>query len=440
MAQFTTDKPKWRRMVGVLPQVNTFWRTTALGTPHLWCTITTCWPFDAERDVPLAKMYLERAKGLPTTFVLRDIRSVSAGPVAEVFKAMAPTLHTLIFESKWPPAFIFERLRKEKVEFQYLRRLKASRSRASRHAQKRFLALVVALEQVYIKTQEFADLGRLWSQVTDFEGPFMTAETVPRIFFRAQSLCRCSLDIIFQDLGAPVQNASQHHALRTLSLTLWSPHAGLPSPLDHFPSFTNLEHFTIVANESSSVPISPFLVRSGASLLYLQVSGPFPVGDLILCLRYTPRLRFLYFKVDDEFQDDFVKCLVYYSISPILPELEVLSIKGELRLHPTTLWDVVTSRNCRLDLDPFHLSARPRKDDPPIIRPLSHIILSEEGSLEETEPPFVTVVTRLDQEYGVTLQLRQTGFYDLHRRTPQRDARDLLGFTCLDSDMSWNSE
>jgi len=431
----TISRIQWRRVASTISQVNSVWRAVAFDTPRFWSTIVSSRPFRPEIDSPLIKLWLKRAKGFPITFVLQSMGDHGRDEISEVFKTIAPTLHTLIFDFKWPSAAIFQELEEEGIIFPQLRRFKASHSTGSRNVvQLPLPTMMPGLEGISIKRcPAFIINGVLdgqWGRITDFDGPFMVMEDVVEMFSQALSLRRCSFDLAIQGPETPAQDL-KHGALQTLAFNVYCPGENVASHLASLPSFTTLKHLKVDIRLSdgafNSVRLSPFLMHSGASLCYMQLSGAFTENELASCLRSTPRLRFLHLTTYEQNEDDFIKTLAFDPSSPAVPELQVLSLTGKLKFRPMTLWGVVISRNHPLD------SKSPSPIRHSLIRPLSHIKLSDHGSPKALKSRFSTIISRLDKEYGVTTHIR-----DASHHLPLLDAQELLGFKDLDIDASWD--
>jgi len=445
-----------RQHVRFLSHVDRHWRSVALNTPQLWTTIVTSHPFKATSDPEYITDWVERAKALPVTFVLRGLKSNSIKAIVNVIKTIGPSIDTVYFDGGhcWPLDGAFKDVTPGSFSFPRLRRFKC-RSLAPLHIiERHFLHAMPMLEQVSLDVGSFCTLRMLrpfFPWLTHFQATSSDVETITELFLHARFLRYCRVSTSETSLNLP--QPFRHDTLRSLYISSWQEN---PLVLSQWvPSFPNLKHLTmfVVHLERFSddgTPAVPLLLRpSSAGLQYLDLLlSNVTVDQFAQCLTHMPDVRFLH--LYGGVSEGYINALIYDPESNFLlvPRLEVLSISG-IEFKAKVLWDFALSRAHTLEHglgDEFvhPLSKLPTLDlssklsamqlrNPQPCGTLWYIKLTRGEGINFLRSRFAPMVSRMQRALGITLKIAGGPHH-----SPRRDAMDLLGLGVGDdSDWDW---
>jgi len=421
--------------VRFLSHVNQHWRSVALGTPQLWTTIVTKAPFDAVYDFERIMVWSARAKTLPITFVLRDIKKGADKALVDIFKIIGPTVETILFEPGhyWPLDRMLAAMAPTTLSFARLQNLRSNGALSLVVVSKHFPGAMPSIKQLSLALLDLR--GRemvkdVWPWLTTLHAPYVD---VGRDVLLANAPCLqyCSFTINTDTMQ--VQRYHRHDALRSF---FFNGHGQQTEDFgDYLPSFPHLQHLgiKIYATHGTEERPSPYrLFQScGSTLRYLELStSTMDVTQLTRCLILAPFVRFLH--LYGGVTEEFIRALTFHPESnPILPELTMLSL-SEILFTQIPLWELAMSRaripgvnpqNPRLsssssimpDIASVHIG------NPPLRRALRYITMSEMGRIHEHRSRFGFTSVRMRDELGISLKIIGGAHH-----MPRRDAMEML--------------
>ena len=425
--------------VRYLSHVNRRWRCVALDTPQLWTTIVTKAPFDGVYDFDRIRLWIERSKALPITFVLRDMEKGAARSLVDIFKLLGPTVETIFFEPGhyWPLDRMLGGL-STTLSFPRLKYLRSNGTHSLVVITRHFMGVIPSMKQLSITLRDIRGrdmIKETWKCLTTLHASFLDGQSLSRLFDNAKFLQHFSFATNTSTLQ--VQRTKRHEALRSLFVRGYGP----PTEDfgDYFPSFPKLEHLGLYACTVDGTPGHPSLSRlfhaCGSTLRYLELyTVAMDIAQFTHCLSLAPGVRFLH--LYGGVTELVIEALIFRpDTHPILPQLEVLSLSN-IHFKQDSLWKVAISR---VSVSGVVLPRQPSSavsssilpdlsvmqiGDPPLRRPLRYITMSEFAGSHQLQTRFGWTKIRMRDHLGIALKIIGVGHH-----TPRKDAVELLGIS-----------